>query len=415
MRTTRPGRILGPLLISILVLGCTRLSEEALLKKSEALHHAVLTVDTHTDTPLSMMRGYDMGVRHQPGARGRGKYDIPRMIEGGLDAAFFAVFVGQEDCNPEEYARARQRADELLDLIEEMAARHPDRIELATSPEDAYRIERAGKRAIYTGLENGFPIGKDLDRISRYYERGIRYITLCHTRNNDICDSSGDEEGPRWNGLSPFGEAVVAEMNRLGIIVDVSHLSDESVWDILKITKAPIIASHSSTRALFDHERNLSDDQLRALAENGGVIQISLISFYMKRPGPERRAALDSLEEKYGSYYRLKDPVKKAEYEAAWMKVQDRFASDRATVQDVVDHIDHAVRVAGIDHVGIGTDFDGGGGVLGCDDVSEFPNLTTELLRRGYSEEEIRKIWGGNFMRVFRKVVEVSGRTTPAS
>ena len=394
----------------LIIAGCKTLTEEELIAKANIIHEDVFTIDTHTDTPLSMARGYNMSERHEPGVRGRGKYDIPRMIEGGLDAAFFAAFVGQKDCVPEEYVKAKDRADELIDLIEEMAEKNPDRVELATTPEDGYRIEKAGKRAIYIGLEYGFPIGQDLDLVQYFYDRGVRYITLCHTRNNDICDSSTDEEGPRWNGLSPFGEQVVAEMNRLGIIIDVSHLSDESVWDILEITEAPIVASHSSARAVNDHERNLSDDLLKALAQNDGVIQLSLISFYMKGESPERRVALDSLREKYGSYYRLQDPVKKAEYETAWMKIQERFSSDRATVKDLVDHIDHAVKIAGIDHVGIGSDFDGGGGVLGCDDVSEFPNVTIELLRRGYSEQDIRKIWGGNFMRVFRKVIEVSAQ-----
>jgi membrane dipeptidase len=196
------------------------------------------------------------------------------------------------------------------------------------------------------------------------------------------------------------------------MIIDVSHASDASVEDILHVSKAPIIASHSSTRALSDHPRNLPDELLKAIADAGGVVQISLISFFMRGPSTERQAAIDSLDQKYGSYFKIKDPEKKRAYERAWYKIAERFASDRANVQEVVDHIDHAVQVAGIDHVGIGSDFDGGGGVIGCDDVSEFPNITVELLRRGYSKKDIKKIWGGNFMRVFREVIAVSRKTS---
>jgi membrane dipeptidase len=385
--------------------------EEALKAEAREIHDRVLTVDTHSDTPTLILRsGWDMGERHEPGQRRSGKIDLPRMAEGGLDAEFFVVFVGQGERTPEGYARARERADKLLDVIHKMAEDYPQLVELATSPEDAYRLEKEGKRAAFIGMENGYPIGKDLSLVKEYYNRGVRYITLCHSSDNDICDSSTDEVDPEDNGLSDFGREVVAECNRLGIMVDVSHISDNSFFDVLKLTKAPMIASHSSVRALCDHPRNLSDEMLKALALNDGVIQICFVSSFVKKakPNPERDKALAELREKYGSRSEIKDPSLLEKMENEYMDIYEKYPSEKATVKELVDHIDHVVNLIGIDHVGIGTDFDGGGGIDGCNEVSEMPNITLELLRRGYSEEDIRKIWGGNVMRVFRKVIEVA-------
>jgi membrane dipeptidase len=291
-----------------------------------------------------------------------------------------------------------------------MAGDYPQLVELATSPEDAYRLEKEGKRAAFIGMENGYPIGKDLSFVKEYYDRGIRYVTLCHSSDNDICDSSTDRRNPEDKGLSDFGKEVVAECNRLGIMVDVSHVSDKSFFDVLEVTKAPVIASHSCVRALCDHQRNLSDDMLKALASNNGVIQICFVSSFVKKtkPNPEREKALAELREKYGSWSEVRDENLREKMEDAYMDIYEKYPSEKATVQELVDHIDYVVRLIGVDHVGIGTDFDGGGGVEGCDDVSELPNITTELLRRGYSEEDIRKIWGENIMRVFKKVIEIS-------
>ena len=385
--------------------------EEALKAEAREIHDRVLTVDTHSDTPsLMLRRGWDIGERHEPGQRRSGKIDLPRMAEGGLDAEFFAVYVGQGERTPEGYARARGRADELLDAIHKMAEDYPQLVELATSPEDAYRLEKEGKRAAFIGMENGYPIGKDLSLVKEYYDRGIRYITLCHSSDNDICDSSTDRRNPEDNGLSDFGKEVVAECNRLGVMVDVSHVSDKSFFDVLKVTKAPVIASHSCVRSLCDYPRNLSDEMLKALASNNGVIQICFVSSFVKKtkPNPEREKALAELREKYGSWSEVRDESLREKMEDEYMDIYEKYPSEKATVQELVDHIDYVVNLIGVDHVGIGTDFDGGGGVEGCDDVSELPNITMELLRRGYSEEDIRKIWGANIMRVFRKVVERS-------
>jgi len=386
-------------------------AEEALKAEARGIHDRVLTVDTHSDTPSLMLRSeWDIGERHEPGQRRSGKIDLPRMAEGGLDAEFFAVYVGQGERTPEGYARARERANLMLDAIHKMAEDYPQLVELATSPEDAYRLEKEGKRAAFIGMENGYPIGKDLPLLKEYYDRGIRYITLCHSSDNDICDSSTDRRNPEDNGLSDFGKKVVAECNRLGIMVDISHASDKSFFDVLEVTKTPVIASHSCVRSLCDHPRNLSDEMLKALASNNGVIQICFVSNFVKKskPNPERDKAMAELREKYGPWSDVKDENLRQKMRDEYSDIYEKYPSEMATVQELVDHIDYVVNLIGVDHVGIGTDFDGGGGVEGCNDVSELPNITEELLRRGYSEEDIQKIWSKNLMRVFKEVVEIS-------
>jgi membrane dipeptidase len=394
------------------VFSCSsRMDEENLLALAKEIHEKVLTVDTHADTPSRLLQeGWVIGERHDPDDRSSGCIDLPRMKEGGLDAEFFAVFVGQGDCNPEGYSRAKERADRMLDAIHRMEADYPDLVGIATSPEDAFRLEKLGKRAAFIGMENGYPVGKDLSLIKYFYDRGVRYITLCHGGDNDICDSSFERQNPEDNGLTEFGEEVVSECNRLGIMVDVSHVSDKSFFDVLQVTQAPIIASHSSVRAICDHPRNLTDEMLKALAANGGVIQICFVSSFVKtpEPNPERDEAMAQLEEKYGSRRNINDSETRKKWREEFMAIREKFPEERATIKDVVDHIDYVVNLVGVDYVGIGTDFDGGGGVDGCDDVSDMPRITEELVRRGYSEEDIRKIWGGNLMRVFRAVSEAA-------
>jgi len=408
---------LGALLLifGFLIISCSSQQKETdLATQVSTLHDKVLTVDTHADTPSRLLReDWDIGERHESTGRRASKIDLPRMAEGGLDAEFFAVFVGQGARTPEGYAAAKGRAYRMLDAIHKMCEDYPELVALATTPEDAYRIENEGKRAAFIGMENGYPIGRDLSLIEKYYDRGVRYITLCHSADNDICDSSTDRGGPEDNGLLEFGKEVVAECNRLGIMVDVSHASEKSFFDIVETTKAPIIASHSSVRALCDHPRNLTDEQLKTLAKNGGVTQICFVSSFVKEqpPNPERDAALEALREKYGSRRNIQDEAARAKVMEEYQEIYEKYPDERTTLQELVDHIDHVVELIGIDHVGIGTDFDGGGGVEGCNDVSEMPNITEELLKRGYSEEDIQKIWGGNIMRVFSRVIEVSEHT----
>jgi len=376
-------------------------------KKAAAIHREVLTIDSHTDTPLRLMqKGFDMSVRHDA-SKEYTKIDFPRMKEGGLDGAFFGVFVSQGPRNPEAYEKVRLRAVMLFDTIAAVVARNHDLAEPAVSPADVMRLKKTGKRAVFTGIENGYAIGKDLSLISTFYLRGNRYITLCHTKNNDICDSSTDTV--EHNGLSPFGYEVVRVMNHAGVMVDVSHISDKALKDVLTCTTAPVIASHSCAKALCNNPRNLTDELLRAIAKNGGVVQMCILSDYVKTPDPNpaRDSARAAVRKKFNDFDGLSDDQMKAA-RMAWGTVNDQFPQKLATVSDVVNHIDHMVKVAGIDHVGIGTDFDGGGGVEGCFDVSEMGNIALELVKRGYSKNEIRKIWGGNLMRVMKKTARVA-------
>jgi membrane dipeptidase len=401
--------------VSIAMIGGTgckvRLDEKNIPAKAREIHSRILTVDTHCDSALNLLRtDWKIGDRHEPGPRSSGKIDLPRMVEGGLDAEFFAAFVGQGPRTAEGYARAKDRALATIEAIHKMTLDYPHLIGLALTPADAYRLKKQKTLAAFIGLENGYPLGKELSSIKEFHEKGVRYITLCHTQDNDICDSSTDRQNPQDNGLSDFGKSVVAECNRVGMMVDVSHASDKSFFDILGATKAPIIASHSSARAVCDNPRNLSDDMLRALAKNSGIIQICFLSSYVKKspPNPQREKALRELEAKYGRLRNLNDEALRKKAMEEFEAVNREFPEAKATVKDLVDHIDHVVKVIGIDYVGIGTDFDGGGGVIGCDDVSGMIHVTEELLRRGYSEKALEKIWGGNIMRVFRQVLTIS-------
>jgi len=390
-------------------------TKQDVAEQAKTIHDRVFTIDTHCDTPLHMADStWDVGARHESGEPQSGKIDLPRMKDGGLDAEFFAVFVGQRERTAENYLWAKNKADELLTSIKKMCEKYNDTIALATTPDQAYQNEKRGLLSAFIGMENGFPIGTDIGNIQRYYKEGVRYITLCHVKNNDICDSSNDSDGPEHHGLSDFGKQVVAEMNRLGMIIDVSHISDESFYNVLELSKAPVVASHSCCRALCDNPRNLSDDMLKRLAAKDGVIQICFFSDYLKTPklNPQRDTALKLLQEKYGSWEEVKDPNIRKKYRNEYYEIYEKYPREKATVADVVNHIDHVVDLVGINYVGIGTDFDGGGGVSGCDDVSEMPNITLELVKRGYTEEEISKIWGGNFMRVFRNVEKIAENMT---
>lgn len=396
-----------PFLLGFLLLSGCNNSEQSLIKKADKIHATILTVDTHCDTPMEFIDpSYDLGVKHEEGC-----VDFPRMNEGGLHAEFFAVFTGQGPRNDSTFDKVHRKALDVLNAIHRNIEKNSSVAEIATSPEDANRIKKEGKIAAFIGIENGYPIGRDLSRIKQYFDLGARYMTLAHTKNNDICDSSTDPDGAENDGLSAFGKQVVNEMNSLGMMVDISHISDKSFFDVLKVTKAPVIASHSSCRALCGSPRNLSDDMLLALKENGGVIQICILSNYLKtpEPNPDLDNKLKELQTKYGDYNLLTDSVKKIVHRE-YNSIQKTYAK-LATVKDVVDHIDHVVQVIGIDYVGIGTDFDGGGGVDGCRTASEMKNITIELLRRGYSKKDITKIWGGNVMRVLQKVEDLASKS----
>ncbi len=370
------------------------------------VHKRVITIDTHCDTPMALLEGdLDVGVANKaPGSR----VDFPRMEEGGLDAIFFAAFTSQRARNDANTQKAYELANEMIEKTYEVCKKYNNMAEVATTPEDVVRLEKEGKRAIYIGMENGFPLGQELDRVEEFYNKGVRYITLCHSSNNDVCDSSTDKNGPEFNGLSPFGKKVVKEMNRLGMMIDVSHISDKSFYDVVEMSKVPVIASHSSVRAIAHHKRNMTDDMIKALAKNGGVIQICLLDDYIKDPDTTtvRYQKEQELRKVFNTSFAKMSDEEQAEVRRQWRELDEKYPKQLPTVADCVDHIDHVKKLVGIDYVGIGSDFDGGGGLADCADVSQMPNITAEMLKRGYTEEEIAKVWGGNFLRVFAKVIE---------
>ncbi|WP_430814135.1 dipeptidase [Carboxylicivirga sp. RSCT41] len=370
---------------------------------ANAAHARAITIDTHCDTPMRFLREpFDIGQKHEaPSSR----VDLPRMKEGGLDAIFFAIFTSQRERTDENYAKAYQMAHDMIDSTEKALTLNNELATLALTADDIYSIEKAGKRAIYLGMENGFPLNKDINRVEEFYNRGVRYITLAHTQNNDICDSSTDKKGAEHNGLSEYGIDVVKEMNRLGMLIDVSHISDKAFYDVIDQSKAPVFASHSSVRALCDHPRNMDDKMIKTLAEHGGVIQICILGAYIEEEDTTslNYVKKEELRLKYNNWNFTSDEQRKQAW-ADWREINKKYPAVLPDIAQAVDHIDHVVKLVGIDYVGIGSDFDGGGGLADCKDVADFPKITEELVRRGYSEEDIAKIWGGNFLRMFRQV-----------
>ena len=384
-------------------------TEEELIERALKIHKKVLTLDTHADTPLRMIEpGFDLSERHDPKETGS-KVDYPRMKEGDLDAIFFAAFVAQDIRNDDGNSRAKALCFQMIDSILVSIERNSEIVGLALNPDDAYFLEKENKRAIYIGIENGYPIGDDLANVEAYYNKGVRYITLVHSSNNDLADSATDPNGAEHDGISEFGSRVVNEMNRLGIMVDVSHGSDSVFYDAIQLSKAPIIATHSNARAVTNHKRNMTDEMLKQIAENGGVVQLTMLSSYLRETPPniKRDSAINSLRSNMKNIDKMSNKEKLA-LRSRYQKINKKYPDPPATVKHVVDHIDHIVKIAGIDHVGIGCDFDGGGGIEGVYDASEVMNITIELVRRGYTEEQIEKIWGGNLIRVFKDVQAVS-------
>ena len=408
-------RLTSILCIVLFTQACSKTSDESLHQNislsSSALelHDRILTLDSHADTPLRLIEpGFDLAERHDPHETGS-KLDYPRMIEGGLDAVFFAAFVAQGIRDDDGHSRARELALEMLDAVWASAEKNSDIVGIALNPEDAEVLEAEGKRAIYLSIENGYPIGNDLKNVELFYNKGVRYVTLVHSTNNDLADSATDSGGPEHGGISLLGASVVEEMNRLGIMVDVSHGSDETFYDAIELSKAPIIATHSNARTVTDHPRNMSDDMLRLIAKNGGVVQLTMLSDYLRDApqNPERDSALASLRASLKPSNEMTESERKAARDQL-REIRTQYPDPLATVQNAVDHIDHIVSIAGIDHVGIGCDFDGGGGIDGVFDASEVMNITVELVRRGYSEQDIEKIWSGNLLRVFAEVQAVA-------
>ncbi len=408
LRGTAIASLLGSCLWALAPGAKLKPMEKSIDPKIQALHEALLTLDTHCDTPMRMERGFDVGKRHEVGLRASGTQDLVRMKEGGLDASFFAVFLGQGPRNTEGYGKAKARALQTLDQMDDVFKKHPDLCERALQASDASRIVKSGKRAIFLGLENGYPLGLDVSNVDLFYQRGVRYITLTHTAHNDLAASSSDDS-QKDTGLTELGRAVIRRMNDLGMMVDISHISDRSFDEALKTSRAPVLASHSCARAVCDHPRNLTDPQLRTLKANGGVIQVCVLGEYVKKSAENsaRSAAYRDLHTRVralGGWNAIKDPKVIQAFEQEWHELDFKFRDDLPSVADFVDHIDHIVKVIGIDHVGIGTDFDGGGALRDCSDVTHLSRITAELVKRGYTKSQLEKIWGGNALRVMAAV-----------
>ena len=352
--------------------------ESAEFKKAKKLHSKMLTLDSHCDTPMFFSQNINFASRDP-----KILVDLHKMTEGHLDATIMVAYLEQQERDESSLENATAKANQILTQIEEMAAKNCTAVDIAYTPDDLWRLKQQGKRAIMLGIENGYAIGKEIHNVEAFRKRGVVYMTLCHNGDNDICDSArGNHE---HGGVSEFGKKVIEEMNRVGMMVDLSHAGEESFYDALQISKTPIVCSHSSARALCDHPRNLTDDQMRALAQAGGVAQVTLYHGFL-----------------------VKDSV---DYNP--QNVLRSFATNtkgvtEATILDAIEHLNHMVNVMGIEHVGIGTDFDGDGGIRGCASASELINFTRRLLRERYTEEQIQMIWGGNFLRVMKEVQAAS-------
>ena len=333
------------------------ITEASSFAEAKRIHSRIITLDSHCDTPMFFSEGFtaDMFAKRTD----KVLVDLPKMREGFLDASIMVAYLKQGERDAESLLAATAKADRILTQIEEMVAANCTAVDIAYTPADIARLKRAGKKAIMLGIENGYAIGKDISQLEHFAKRGIVYMTLCHNGDNDICDSArGNAE---HGGLSQFGEKVVQEMNHLGIMVDMSHAAESSFYDALEVSQKPIVCSHSSARALCNHPRNLTDEQMKALAQKGGVAQVTMYNGFLRTDG-------------------------------------------QATILDAVEHLNHMVNIMGIEHVGIGTDFDGDGGVPGMANASEVINFTRRLLRERYSEEQIQMIWGGNFLRVMEQI-----------
>lgn len=403
----------------VIACACTGLSPEEALE----VHERVLTLDTHKDIspllakepPQEPEARARFRRRYDPSVRGAQQVDFPKMREGKLDCAFFIVYVGQGQLTPVGYKRAKDAALAKFEAIHRMAKRFPDDIEIAFTADDVQRIADKGKLVACIGIENGYPMGTDLGLIERFHELGGRYMSITHNRHSQLGDSHTPKE-PLHGGLSELGRQAVAKMNEVGMIVDVSHASKQTMLDAVALSKAPVMASHSGVDGVYAHGRNLDDEQLRALAENGGVIQCVAFASYVK-DYTAHSAARRALREELGLPSRGRrraanaEPTpdferKLAEYRERVKELDAKFPP--SNVSDFVDHIDYAVDLIGLDHVAISSDFDGGGGVAGWMNASETANVTLELARRGYTETEIAKLWSGNTLRVWREVERVA-------
>jgi microsomal dipeptidase-like Zn-dependent dipeptidase len=383
-------------------------NDDKLLTKAKELHKKILAFDSHVDLPFEFG-----GPGLEAATDGDSQFDLVKAGKGGLKGAALAIFVPQGPRNPEALAKARADAEKKYQIITGIAKTHPERAAIAYTPDDARRIAREGKFAIVESFLNGWPIGDDLSLLDDWYRKGVRVFGFVHAGHNDLTDSSrpsaplGDKP-EEHGGLSPLGKQAVARLNELGVLIDVSQLSTKAFFDTLKLTKAPVAATHSAVRGIVDATRNLNDEELQALKANGGVAQVVAFSNYL-RPLPKDVAEkVKALNAEYGLDRPGAQPLGEERRKEYTDKYHDLvYAVPNATVAQLVDAIDYAVKKIGVDHVGVASDFNHGGGVVGWKDESEAYNVTAELLRRGYSEQDVARIWGGNFLRVWARAQEV--------
>ena len=410
-------------LTTLFIAGCNTTSPTLTLEeRARAIHDKVIVLDTHNDfsnANFSEDKNYTMRLKSQ--------VNLPKMHEGGLDVSWLIVYTGQGELTPEGYAAAHKKALEKFASIHRLTAEiAPDKIELALTSDDVRRILKSGKKVAMIGVENGYPIGTDISNVKKFYDLGARYMSLAHNGHSQLSDSNTGDADQQWlhNGLSDLGRQVIDEMNKWGIMIDISHPSKAANIEMMKLSKAPVIASHSASRAMFDHSRNLDDEELLLLKDNGGVVQTVAFRSYLNgekskafaaaktkvlqkiadKEGQkiltraERKALSADDLDKYWNFYERVSQLGEAEIEKISQTIQ------QVNVSDFVDHIDYMVKLIGIDHVGISSDFDGGGGIYGWNDASETFNVTLELVKRGYNEQEIEKLWGGNLLRVLDDV-----------
>lgn len=368
---------------------------ETLMERARRVHQQAIVIDAHSDTTSIILdKRFDLGLRSD-----QGHMDLVRMKEGGLDAQFFSIYVAARYANK----GAARRALDMIGALDRQLAKYQDKVALATSVADIRRLHVEGKIAALMGIEGGHAIEDSLDTLEMFYRKGIRYMTLTHSNTNNWADATGAT--PRWGGLNELGRQVVRRMNQLGMIVDVSHVSDETFWDVLEVSNAPVMASHSSCRALTPIPRNMSDEMIRALANKGGVIMINFGSAFVNARHAERATQVMSiLRRKYGGDFSRWNEVER--------ELNRKDPLPPATLEDIVAHIEHVVKLVGVDYVGLGSDFDGVPSLpQGMEDCTKLPSITYELLKRGYSEQDVMKILGENFLRVFQAVEQVAARS----
>ena len=418
--------------ILLLIVSCNETNEkdqeinEELVLKAKLIHEKVITIDTHCDINI---KNFTDSINYTQDLESQ--VTLPKMEKGGLDVAWFIVYTGQDSLTEEGFKSAYDNAvskfNAIHKLTEEIA---PDRIELALNSNDVRRIQKTNKKVAMIGIENGYPIGNDIRNVEKFYNLGGRYMSLAHNGHSQLSDSNTGEEDDIWlhHGLSDLGEEVVFEMNRLGMMIDVSHPSKEAIKQMISLSKAPIIASHSSARALCDHSRNLDDELLLLMQKNGGVVQTVAFNAYINKEKYDKRNEVNSelgkqIADSLGEEWLEWNDIKKLESNERnryfdFLEKMNTIRKQKllsmnnippaVDVQDFIDHIDYMIELIGIDHVGISSDFDGGGGVEGWGDASETFNVTLELVKRGYSEEQIEKLWGGNLLRVLDDVEQIA-------